>query len=122
ERDRKRQLIKEKEEQTAQLKTMMRTTMEQMRAAEKERAKMEQQLKDKDAKKAKIRDTIAKYEREVERMRREREGFETQKIELAEKRDRDVQTLDQDNTDLQEKCAALEAELKDKGKQLQDLK
>ncbi|UNI23500.1 hypothetical protein JDV02_009318 [Purpureocillium takamizusanense] len=122
EKDRKRQVLKEKEEQTTQLRAMIRSTMEQMRAAEKERAKMEQQLKDKESKKTKVRDTIAKYEHEVERMRREREGFDAQKTELAKTRDRDVEKLDQDNTELQENCAALEAELKDKGKQLQDLK
>ncbi|KAJ6442938.1 Fibronectin type III domain-containingprotein [Purpureocillium lavendulum] len=122
ERDRKRQALKEKEEQTTQLRAMVRSTMEQMRAAEKERAKMEQQLKDKESKKAKVRDNIAKFENEVERMKREREGFETQKSELAKNRDQDVERLDQENAELQENCTSLEAELKDKGKQLQDLK
>ncbi|KAG8420686.1 hypothetical protein J3459_010843 [Metarhizium acridum] len=122
ERDRKRQALKEKEECTTQLKAMMRTTMEQMRTAEKERAKMEQQLKEKETKKSKIKDSISKFEKEVERMRKEREGFETQKKELKEKRDHDVKGLDAQVASLQEKCAGLEAELAQKGKQLQDLK
>lgn len=122
EKDAKRQALKEKEEQTAQLKASVRTTMEQMRAAEKERTKKEQQLKDKENKKSKVRDTASKLENDIERMKKERDGFEAQKKELKEKRDIDGQELDDSNAKLQEKCAELEAELREKGKQLQDLK
>ncbi|KAH7156286.1 hypothetical protein EDB81DRAFT_786532 [Dactylonectria macrodidyma] len=122
EKDRKRQALKEKEEQTTQLKASVRSTMEQMRAAEKERSKKEQQLKDKETKKSKVRASIAKLENDIERMKKERAGFESQKTELEQKRDCDVDKLDEINHDLQEKCAELEAELKEKGKQLQDLK
>ncbi|KAM5355456.1 hypothetical protein ACJ41O_002102 [Fusarium nematophilum] len=122
EKDTKRQALKEKEEQTTQLKANIRTTMEQMRAAEKERARKDQQLKDKETKKSKIRDTATKLENEIERMRKEREGYEVQKKELEAKRDEQAKQLDESNAELQEKCAELEAELKEKGKQLQDLK
>lgn len=122
EKDRKKQILKEREEQTTQLKAMIRTTNDQMRVAEKERARMEQLLKDKGTKKSKIRDSISKLESEIVRMRDEREGFDAQKAELAQKRDSDVRKLDDINAELQKKCADLEAELKDKGKQLQDLK
>ncbi|KAH7001599.1 hypothetical protein EDB80DRAFT_722670 [Ilyonectria destructans] len=122
EKDRKRQALKEKEEQTTQLKASVRSTMEQMRGSEKERAKKEQQLKDKETRKSKVRDSIAKLENDIERMKKDRAGFETQKTELEQKRDCDVDKLDEINQDLQEKCAELEAELKEKGKQLQDLK
>ncbi|KAH0492556.1 hypothetical protein TgHK011_007504 [Trichoderma gracile] len=122
EKERKRQMLKEKEEQTAQLKAMVRITMEQMRAAEKDRMKKEQQLRDREAKKSKARDNVSKLDAEIQRMKRDREGFEAQKAALAEKRDLDVRKLDQINAELLDKCAELEAELKDKGKQLQDLK
>ncbi|KAL6413617.1 hypothetical protein AUP68_03136 [Ilyonectria robusta] len=122
EKDRKRLGLKEKEEQTTQLKASVRSTMEQMRGSEKERAKKEQQLKDKETRKSKVRDSIAKLENDIERMKKDRAGFETQKTELEQKRDCDVDKLDEINQDLQEKCAELEAELKEKGKQLQDLK
>lgn len=122
EKERKRQILKEKEEQTAQLKTQVRTTMEQMRAAEKERAKKEQALKDKEAKKTKVKDTITKLEFDIERMRSERKKFQAQKSDLSQKRDKEVRSLDEDNQELQDKCAELESELRDKGKQLQDLK
>lgn len=122
EKERKRLALKEKEEQTTQLKALVRTTMEQMRAAEKERSKREQQLKDKESKKSKVRDNITKLENEIERMKRERQGFETQKMELEQKRDCDVRKLDEANSQLHQNCTELEAELKDKGKQLQDLK
>lgn len=121
-KDRKRQVLKEKEEQTAQLKTMMRITMEQMRAAEKERARKEQQLKDRETKRAKVRDSITKFENEVEKMKRGRQDFQVHKTELAANRDCDVRKLDEDNAELQANCIKLEAELRDKGKLLQDLK
>lgn len=122
EKERKRQFLKEKEEQTAQLKAMMRTTMEQMRAAEKDRAKKEQSLKDKETKKTKIKESITKLEDEIERMKTERKKFQKQKTELLQKRDKEVRTLDDGNRELQDKCTELESELKEKGKQLQDLK
>ncbi|KAH6609323.1 hypothetical protein Trco_002669 [Trichoderma cornu-damae] len=122
EKERKRQILKEKEEQTAQLKAMVRITMEQMRGAEKDRAKKEQQLRDKETKKSKVRDNVSKLDAETQRMKRDREGLEAQKVALAEKRDLDVRKLDAINAELLDKCAELEAELKDKGKQLQDLK
>ncbi|KFA53698.1 hypothetical protein S40293_03832 [Stachybotrys chartarum IBT 40293] len=122
EKERKRRLLKEKEEQTAQLKGMVRTTMEQMRAAEKERAKLEQQLKDKQSKIQKVREVSIKLENEIERMKKEREGFAAEEAAWEEKRDRDVQELDESIGELQESCTELESELKDKGKLLQDLK
>ncbi|PHH91492.1 hypothetical protein CDD83_221 [Cordyceps sp. RAO-2017] len=122
ERDRKRQALKEKEEQTAQLKTMIRVTTEQARAAEKERHKKEQQLKEKESKKAKVRDNITKFDKEVDNMKTDRRGFEVRKAELTRQRDRDVRKFDNENAELHENCVKLEAELKDKGKQLQDLK
>ncbi|KAM0516328.1 hypothetical protein ACHAPE_005475 [Trichoderma viride] len=122
EKERKRQMLKEKEEQTTQLKALVRTTMEQMRGAEKDRAKKEQQLRDKETKKSKVRDNVSKLDTETLRMKRDRETFEAQKTALAEKRDSDARKLDEINVELLDKCAELEAELKDKGKQLQDLK
>lgn len=122
EKERKRQALKEKEEQTAQLKALVRTTMEQMRAAEKERAKKEQGLKDQEAKKTKVKESIAKLELEIDRMKNERKKFEAQKNDLLQKRDKEVRSLDEANRELQDKCSELESELKEKGKQLQDLK
>ncbi|KAM3544842.1 hypothetical protein ARSEF1564_002306 [Beauveria bassiana] len=122
EKERKRQVLKEKEEQTAQLKTQVRITMEQMRAAEKERAKKEQILKDKEAKKSKAKDSIIKLELEIERMKMEGKKFQAQRSDLLQKRDKQARSLDQANKELQDKCTELESELKEKGKQLQDLK
>lgn len=122
EKDRKRLGLKEKEELTTQLKAIVRSTMEQMRASEKERVKKEQQLRDKESKKSKVRDNISKHEHDFEAMKREREGFQAQKSSLEGKRDSDMNDLDRHNAELQENCAELELDLKDKGKQLQDMK
>lgn len=122
ERDRKRQMLKEKEEHTTQLRATIRSTMEQMRVAEKEKQKKEQQLKDKEDEKALTRDGVIRLEKELERMRKEREEFDARRKTLEKTRDRTLAELDAGNAELQEHCAALEAELKDKGRQLQDLK
>lgn len=121
-KDRKRLLLKEKEDHTTQLKTTARLTMEQARLAEKERAKKEQQLRDKELQRTKIRDGSTKLETDALEMHKERQGFEAQKLALAEQRDRDVLRLDQDQAQLRENTAQLEAELKDKGMLLQDLR
>ena len=122
EKETKRISLKEKEEQTAGLKTLMRNTMEAMRAAEKERTRKEQQLKDKESKKTKIRETISKLEKDIEGMRSERESFQAQKAQLEKQRDSDVRVLYDKIAGLQEDHNQLEAELSNKGKQLNEMK
>lgn len=122
EKETKRLSLKEKEEQTAQLKGLIRTTMEQMRTAEKERLKKEQQLKDKEKKKSKIRDNITKFEKEMERMRKECQGFHAQKSKLEEQRDVDIRELEEKHADLQDELNELETDLSNKGKLLNDMK
>lgn len=122
EKECKRQSLKEKEEATMSLKTSVRTTMEAMRAAEKEKAKKETQMKEKEAKKSKVRDNITKMEKEIERMKTERESFKEQKAELEKKRDSDVDDLDQKIAKLQDDHNELEADLSNKGKQLNEMK
>lgn len=122
EKEVKKQALKEKEEQTAQLKGLIRTTMEQMRTAEKERLKKEQQLKDKEKKKSKIRDNITKFEKEMERMRKECQGFHAQKENLEEKRDTDIRELEHKLAELQDELNNLETDLGNKGKLLNEMK
>lgn len=122
EKERKRSSLKEREEQTMQLKSSLRSSMEQMRAAEKERAKKEHQLKDRQNKKSKIKDSILKLENDTERMKKERASFDTQRADVEERRDIDVKEIDEENAELQRKCAELEVRLKDLGKQLQDMR
>ncbi|KAL6863018.1 hypothetical protein ACO1O0_003262 [Amphichorda felina] len=122
EKDVKRQSLKEKEEQTAGLKSQVRTTMESMRAAEKERSKKEQQLKDKETKKSKVRDSISKLEKDMERMKKERQGFQAQKASLEGNRDSELDHLSSKISQLQEEHNQLEADLSNKGKQLNEMK
>lgn len=120
--ERKRQVLKEKESNTEQLRKRVNITGEQMRAAEKERAKKEQLLKDKQAKLQNTRDRIAKLESETESMRSKRDGFTVKKAELDEFKKSQLADLEKDNSVLQEECSRLEAELKEKGKMLKELK
>ncbi|SPO02249.1 uncharacterized protein DNG_04922 [Cephalotrichum gorgonifer] len=118
----KRQTLKEKESNTEQLRKRINITGEQMRAAEKERAKKEQLLKDKKAKLASTEDRISKLQAEMESMKTQRERFAEKKAELDEFREKGVADLDAENGVLQEECSKLEAELKEKGKMLKELK
>ncbi|PKS12814.1 hypothetical protein jhhlp_001026 [Lomentospora prolificans] len=120
--DQKRQALKEKESNTEQLRKRVNITGEQMRAAEKERAKKEQLLKDKKMKLQSAHDHIAKLETETESMRSKRDCFASKKAELDEFKSSKVADLDKDNSVLQEECSKLEAELKEKGKMLKELK
>lgn len=120
--ERKRQALKEKESNTEQLRKRVNITGEQMRAADKERAKKEQLLKDKKAKLANTEERITKLLAEMESMKAKREGFTTKKLEVDKYRDEKVAELDKENGALQEECSKLEAELKEKGKMLKELK
>lgn len=120
--ERKRQVLKEKESNTEQLRKRVNITGEQMRAAERERSKKEQLLKDKKAKLANTEERIAKLQAEMESMKAKREGFAAKKAELDKYRDEKVAELDKENSALQEECSKLEAELKEKGKMLKELK
>ncbi|MBE3109063.1 MAG: hypothetical protein IMZ46_00900, partial [Acidobacteria bacterium] len=118
----KRQALKEKESNTEQLRKRVNITGEQMRAADKERAKKEQLLRDKKAKLANTEERITKLLAEMESMRAKRESFSAKKSELDKYRDDKVAELDKENAVLQEECTKLEAELKEKGKMLKELK
>ena len=118
----KRQALKEKESNTEQLRKRVNITGEQMRAADKERAKKEQLLKDKKAKLANTEERIVKLQAEMESMKVKRESFAAKKADLDKYRDEKVAELDKENGVLQEECSKLEAELKEKGKLLKELK
>lgn len=120
--ERKRVALKEKESNTEQLRKRVNITGEQMRAADKERAKKEQLLKDKKAKLANTEERITKLQAEMESMKAKREGFAAKKAELDEYRESKMAELDKENGDLQGECSKLEAELKEKGKMLKELK
>lgn len=120
--ERKRVALKEKESNTEQLRKRVNITGEQMRAADKERAKKEQLLKDKKAKLANTEERITKLQAEMESLKAKREGFAAKKAELDEYRESKVAELDKDNSVLQGECSKLEAELKEKGKMLKELK
>lgn len=118
----KRVALKEKESNTEQLRKRVNITGEQMRAADKERAKKEQLLKDKKAKLANTEERITKLQAEMESMKAKREGFTAKKAELDEYRESKMTEMGKDNGALQGECSKLEAELKEKGKMLKELK
>ncbi|KAI8258598.1 hypothetical protein K4K58_003208 [Colletotrichum sp. SAR11_239] len=121
ERDEKKRVQKEKDDATAQLKQKVKASYEQMRQASKDKAKKENQLKEKQDKLKKVRDNIDKWTTDIENMRKTREGFAAEKENLEKDRDLKVKTLIEENAALQEEFDQLEAEYKEKRQQLKEL-
>ncbi|KAL5615208.1 uncharacterized protein BROUX77_001045 [Berkeleyomyces rouxiae] len=118
----KKRLNKERDAKTEQLRKQMRTAMELKRAADKEKAKKEQILKDKESKLEAIHISIAKLGTSIKDMQSKRKTFEEDTKALDEDYMKKTTKLDADNAKLAEECAALEASLKQKGKHVKAMK
>ncbi|KAJ4295929.1 hypothetical protein N0V88_004631 [Collariella sp. IMI 366227] len=114
----KRKEQKKKEEQTEKLKRDVNSTDRSMRNAMQRKAQKEKLLKEKQAERSKFHDNIAKWERGVEEMRRDRENFDQQRTELEEERDQKLEQSQAENGDLQTECSRLETELKEVAREM----
>ncbi|KAL2021413.1 hypothetical protein VTK56DRAFT_7166 [Thermocarpiscus australiensis] len=112
---------KKKEEQTERLKREVHSTDRTMRNAMQRKAQREKQLKEKQNERAKLYENMAKWEKSVEDMRRDRDGFNRQMTELERERDQKVERFREENGDLQAECSRLEAELKERREQVREL-
>ncbi|KAL0935262.1 fibronectin type iii domain protein [Colletotrichum truncatum] len=121
EREDKKRVQKEKDDATAQLKQKVKASYEQMRQSSKDKARKENQLKEKQDKLKKVRDNVDKWTAEIENMRKTREGFAAEKESLEQDRDLKVKHLDEENSALQEEYSQLETEYKEKKEQLKEL-
>lgn len=112
---------KKKEEQTKKLTREVNSTDKAMRNAQANKAKKEKELDQKIKERTKYDEKIGDWEKKMEDMRREMEGFEAQRKELAEKRDAKLEDLRVEIGDLQRECARLELELKQKREEVREL-
>ncbi|AEO65942.1 71d9ada6-cc69-4d59-b27f-d0521972a8a7 [Thermothielavioides terrestris] len=117
----KRKEQKKKEEQTEKLKRDVNSTDRTMRNAMQRKAQKEKLLKEKQAERAKFHENIAKWEKGVEEMRRDRESFDQQMTELEGEKERKVDQFRRENGELQTECSRLEAELKERREQVKEL-
>ncbi|KAK4252219.1 hypothetical protein C7999DRAFT_36757 [Corynascus novoguineensis] len=117
----KRKEQKKKEEQTERLKKDVHATDRAMRNAMQRKAQKERALKEKQNERAKLHDNIAKWEKGMEELRKERESFGQQMAELEEERDRKVERSREEIGDQQAECSRLEAELKERREQVREL-
>ncbi|KAK4152229.1 hypothetical protein C8A00DRAFT_35082 [Chaetomidium leptoderma] len=117
----KRMEQKKKEEQTEKLKRDVNGTDRTMRNTMQRKAQKEKLLKEKQNERTKFHDNIAKWEKGVGELRRERESFSQQMTELEGGRDEKVQQSREENGDLQAECSRLEAELKERREQVKEL-
>ncbi|KAL2182437.1 hypothetical protein L209DRAFT_767778 [Thermothelomyces heterothallicus CBS 203.75] len=117
----KRKEQKKKEEQTERLKKDVHATDRAMRNAMQRKGQKEKALKEKQNERAKLHDNIAKWEKGVEELRRERESFGQQMAELEQERDQKVERSREEIENLQAECSRLEAELKERREQVREL-
>ncbi|CCC10290.1 hypothetical protein SMACR_02867 [Sordaria macrospora] len=113
EKQEKRREQKKKEEQTEKLRRDVNLTDRVMRNALSRKAHKEKAYKEKQNEHAKLHDDIAKWEEDIEDMRKGREGFEQETKDLQESHDEEVAQLRDTNSDLAETCVGLEAKLKE---------
>ncbi|KAL2270042.1 hypothetical protein VTJ83DRAFT_2226 [Remersonia thermophila] len=121
EKQEKRREQKKKEEQTERLRKDVHATDRTMRNAMQRKVQREKALKEKQNERAKLHDSIAKWEKSVGEMRKERESFARQMAGLEEERDQKVEQAREENGDLQAECSRLEAELREKREQVKEL-
>lgn len=121
EKQEKRREQKKKEEQTEKLRRDVNSTDRVMRNALSRKAHKERAYKEKQNEHAKLHDDIAKWEEDIEDMRKGREGLEQETKQLQESHDQEVEQLRGTNSELQESCVGLEAELKELREQVRAL-
>ncbi|KAK4181714.1 hypothetical protein QBC36DRAFT_40079 [Triangularia setosa] len=121
EKKEKKKEQKKKEEQTEKLKRDVNSTDRSMRNAMQRKGQREKTLKEKQSERAKYHENIAKWERGVGEMRRDRESFDQQRKELEEARDQKTEAFQGDNGELQAECTRLEQELKERRDQVREL-
>ncbi|KAK3945403.1 hypothetical protein QBC46DRAFT_117262 [Diplogelasinospora grovesii] len=120
-RQQKRQQQKTKEDQTEKLRRDVNSTERTMRNAQQRRSQKEKLLKEKMNERSKYHDKIAKWEQNIEEMRKEQAAFDQQRKELEEKRDKSVEQYRDSNGDLQSECSRLETELKNRRDKVSEL-
>ncbi|EGO52682.1 hypothetical protein NEUTE1DRAFT_150176 [Neurospora tetrasperma FGSC 2508] len=121
EKQEKRREQKKKEEQTEKLRRDVNLTDRVMRNALSRKAHKEKAYKEKQNERSKFHDDIAKWEEDIEDMRKGREGFEQETKQLQKSHDQEVERLRDANSDLQASCVGLEAELKELREQVRAL-
>ena len=121
EKQEKRREQKKKEEQTEKLKREQGSTDRAMRNALQKKAQKEKALREKRAELAKLHDSMTKWDKGIEDMRKEQDSYGKQKGELERERDVKAQGMREANADLQRDCSRLEAELKERRQQVKEL-
>ncbi|KAK4132549.1 hypothetical protein BT67DRAFT_443752 [Trichocladium antarcticum] len=112
---------KKKEEQTERLKRDVHSTERTMRKAMQRKAQKDKLLTEKQKERSKFHDNIAKWEKGMEDMNRDRDSFNQQMTELEDERDQKLEEFGGENGDLQAECSRLEAELKERREQVREL-
>lgn len=121
EKQKKRSVQKEKEEQTERLKKDVNSAERTMRNALQRKEKKEKLLKERQADRAKYYENMEKWERQMEDMRKNQDGFDQQRRELEDERSKQSNDFQESNGKLQAECSQLEVELRVKRERVKTL-
>ncbi len=121
EKQEKRKVQKTKEEQTEKLKKEQGTTDRAMRSALQRKVQREKLLKEKRTELARLHESMSKWQKGIDDMRKEQESYGKQISEIEGVRNAKAHDLRDGNTSLQKDCSRLEAELREKRQQVKEL-
>lgn len=121
EKTRLRQILKEKEEASEKLKKEVNYAERSNRQAQNRRAQVEKELKDKQAERAKKREDIAKWKKDMDAMKREREVWAKETKDMRAMHDKKMTQLRAVLKKEQDLISQLEEEIRIIGRQIKDL-
>lgn len=121
EKQEKKKEQKEKEGQTEKLRREQGTAERQMRNALARKAQKEKVLKEKQAELAKMVDRTTGYEKGIEEMCRDQQGFSKEKKQLEEQKKTNEEGYRAEINALSTECSNLETELKERRTQVKEL-
>jgi hypothetical protein len=121
ERDEKRQALKEKEEASEKLKKEVHYSERSNRQAQNRKSQKEKTLREKQAERAKMQNDIARWEREIQEMRAEKDSWQKEKENIARATEIKVDELRDVLRKRQNSLNTMEEEIRIKGLQIKEL-
>ena len=115
ERDRLRQVLKEREDATTELRKLGRSLDNNHRVAQSRRAQKEQSLNQKKAERQKMQDDITRWETEITVMRQDNQYLLDQMAETSRTKDQDVLRMRKTIEEEQATIKALEEDIRARG-------
>jgi hypothetical protein len=121
ERDEKRQMLKEKEEASEKLKKEVHNSERTNRQAQNRKTTKEKALREKEAERTKMQEDMARWRREIQEMRDEREIWQKERDKIAKSTEKKTEELKDILRKRQNSLNGMEEEIRVKGLQIKEL-